>query len=95
MKELQWLKEKTLTEEKLDKVRALNKLALDMGTSLPKLAIAWCLNNKDVSTVILGASKPHHLEETLQSFELEDQFTPELTEQIEGILGNKPKHPPY
>ena len=95
MKELQWLKEKTLTEEKLDKVRALNKLALDMGTSLPKLAIAWCLNNKDVSTVILGASKPHHLEETLQSFELEDQFTTELTEQIEGILGNKPKHPPY
>lgn len=95
MKELQWLKEKTLTEEKLNKVRALNKLALDLGTSLPKLAIAWCLNNKDVSTVILGASKPHHLEETLQSFELEDQFTPELTEQIEGILGNKPKHPPY
>lgn len=95
MKELQWLKEKTLTEEKLNKVRALNKLALDIGTSLPKLAIAWCLNNKDVSTVILGASKPHHLEETLQSFELEDQFTPELTEQIEGILGNKPKHPPY
>ena len=95
MKELQWLKEKTLTEEKLDKVRALNKLALDMGTSLPKLAIAWCLNNKDVSTVILGASKPHHLEETLQSFELEDQFTTELTEQIEGILGNKPKHPPF
>lgn len=95
MKELQWLKEKTLTEEKLNKVRALNKLALDIGTSLPKLAIAWCLNNKDVSTVILGASKPHHLEETLQSFELEEQFTPELTEQIEGILGNKPKHPPY
>ena len=95
MKELQWLKEKTLTEEKLNKVRALNQLALDMGTSLPKLAIAWCLNNKDVSTVILGASKPHHLEETLQSFELEDQFTTELTEQIEGILGNKPKHPPY
>ncbi len=95
MKELQWLKEKTLTEEKLNKVRALNKLALDMGTSLPKLAIAWCLNNKDVSTVILGASKPHHLEETLQSFELEDQFNPELTEQIEGILGNKPKHPQY
>lgn len=95
MKELQWLKEKTLTEEKLNKVRALNKLALDIGTSLPKLAIAWCLNNKDVSTVILGASKPHHLEETLQSFELEEQFTPELTEQVEGILGNKPKHPPY
>lgn len=95
MKELQWLKEKTLTEEKLNKVRALNKLALDIGTSLPKLAIAWCLNNKDVSTVILGASKPHHLEETLQSFELEEQFTPELTEQLEGILGNKPKHPLY
>jgi voltage-dependent potassium channel beta subunit len=95
MKELEWLKEMALTEEKIEKVRALNKLAQEMGTSLPKLAIAWCLSNKDVSTVILGASKPHHLEETLQSFELEDQMTQEIIQKIESILDNKPAHPPY
>jgi len=95
MKELEWLKELALTEEKLDKVRALNTLAKDLGTSLAKLAIAWCLKNDNVSTVILGASKPHHLKETLQSFELEEKLTQEVMERIEAILENKPKHPPF
>ena len=95
MKELEWLKELALTEEKLNKVKALNTLAKDLGTSLAKLAIAWCLNNDNVSTVILGASKPHHLKETLESFELEEKMTQEVMERIETILENKPKHPPF
>lgn len=95
MKELEWLKELALTEEKLNKVRALNTLAKDLGTSLAKLAIAWCLKNDNVSTVILGASKPHHLKETLESFELEEKLTQEVMERIETILENKPKHPPF
>ena len=95
MEELNWLKEQVLTEERLEKVRQLNDLANELGVSLPKLAIAWCAKNPDVSTVILGASKPHHLEETLTSLEVLPLLTMELQEKIEGILQNKPKHPPY
>ncbi len=95
MEELNWLKEQVLTEERLEKVRQLNDLANELGISLPKLAIAWCAKNPDVSTVILGASKPHHLEETLTSLEVLPLLTMELQEKIEGILQNKPKHPPY
>jgi voltage-dependent potassium channel beta subunit len=95
MEELNWLKEQVLTEERLEKVRQLNDLANEIGVSLPKLAIAWCAKNPDVSTVILGASKPHHLEETLTSLDVLPLLTPEIQEKIEGILQNKPKHPPY
>jgi voltage-dependent potassium channel beta subunit len=95
MEELNWLKEQVLTEERLEKVRQLNDLANELGVSLPKLAIAWCAKNPDVSTVILGASRPHHLEETLTSLEVLPLLTMELQEKIEGILQNKPKHPPY
>lgn len=95
MEELNWLKEQVLTEERLEKVRQLNDLANELGVSLPKLAIAWCAKNPDVSTVILGASKPHHLEETLTSLDVLPLLTPEIQEKIEGILQNKPKHPPY
>lgn len=95
MEELNWLKEQVLTEERLEKVRQLNDLANELGVSLPKLAIAWCAKNPDVSTVILGASKPHHLEETLTSLDVIPLLTPEIQEKIESILQNKPKHPPY
>jgi len=92
---LDWLKERSLSEERLEKTRSLNELALSLGTSLPKLAIAWCIKNPHVSTVILGASKKNHLEETLQSHEDLGLLTEEVVEKIEGILKNKPKHPQY
>ena len=93
MEGLEWLKERSLTPERLEKVRELGRLAKDLGTSIPKLAIAWCLKNPNVSTVILGASKPHHLEETLTSFEILEHIDTSVMEKIEGILQNQPEHP--
>lgn len=95
IKNLNWLKEKNLTEENLQKSRKLKSLAEDAGTTLPKLAIAWCLHNPDVSTVILGASKLSQLQETLQSIETLSLLTPQLIEEIELILNNKPQKPMF
>ncbi len=95
MEGLEWLKESNLTEERLNKVRQLNHLAIDLGTSLPRLAIAWCLRNKNVSTVILGASKEEHLKETLQSGDSVHLLTNDVMDNIEKILNNKPEHPQY
>lgn len=92
---LKWLKDKELTPERLDKVRRLNKLAQDLDISLAKLAIAWCLHNPNVSTVILGASKPAQLEETLTSLEVLPKLTPKVIDKIESILKNKPVLPAY
>ena len=67
MEGLEWLKERSLNEDRLAKVRGLKKIADDLGTSIAKLAIAWCAKNPNVSTVILGASKLHQLQERLKT----------------------------
>jgi voltage-dependent potassium channel beta subunit len=92
---LEWLKNRNLNAEYLEKARALNGLALELDTSLARLAVAWCLKNPHVSTVILGASKPHQLEETLGSFEVVHKLNEEVLLQIEAILQNKPKGPAF
>ena len=88
MAELSWLKERWLTPERLEFVRKLKKLADQLGTSIPKLAIAWCLKNPHVSTVILGASKVAHLEETLESLDTVPLLTAEVMAQIDGYSEN-------
>lgn len=90
LENLQWLKERSLTTERLDKIEKLNQLARELGTSLAKFAIAWCLQNPHVSTAILGASKPHQLEETLQALDLVAMFNSEINEKVEDILENTP-----
>lgn len=92
---LEWLKENALSQERLEKVRALDGIAKELDTSMPKLAVAWCLINPNVSTVILGASKPHHLEETLEAGEVQSKLTSEIIEKIEQILDNKPPKPAF
>ena len=92
---LDWLKERSLTEERLHKVRQLKKLSEELGTSLPKFAVAWCLKNPNVSSVILGASKAPQLEETLTSLDVLPLITSEIEKKVEEILGNKPKMPAF
>jgi voltage-dependent potassium channel beta subunit len=88
---MEWLKERTLGDQtKLEKTKKLAVLAGEMGTSLPKLAIAWCVKNPNVSTAILGASKPDQLKETLTSLDVLPLLTTEICERIESILSNKP-----
>jgi len=92
---MEWLKERVLQEEALDKVRRLTAFAEELGTSMAKLALAWCLKNPNVSTVILGASKLYQLEENVQALDVVPLLTPEAMETIEGILANKPVHPQW
>lgn len=92
---LGWLKDRNLTPERLDKVHALHQMAMEMEVSLPRLAVAWCLRNPHVSTVILGASRVDQLEETLTSLEVLTLLSDEVVQKIEDILGNKPVLPEY
>lgn len=93
--ELSWLNEKLLIEQTLEKVKQLTSLAKDVGVSMPHMALAWCLKNENVSTVILGASKTSQLEENLKAAEVKSKLTHEVMEKIESILDNRPKHPQY
>lgn len=93
--ELGWLAERLMTSENAEKVKTLHHLALELGTTLPKLGVAWCLKNPNVSTVILGATKEEQLVETLQAAEVLPLLTDEILLKIEEILQNKPIHPQY
>lgn len=93
--ELGWLAERLMTPENANKVKELHPLALDLGTTLPKLGVAWCMKNPNVSTVILGATKEEQLIETLQATDTLPLLTDEIMAKIESILQNKPIHPQY
>jgi voltage-dependent potassium channel beta subunit len=93
--ELNWLAEKTFTEENNSRVKALKSLAEEIGISMPHLGICWCLKNPNVSTVILGASKEEQLIQTLKSKDYLHLLSDEIMNKIELILNNKPQHPPY
>jgi voltage-dependent potassium channel beta subunit len=93
--ELNWLAERTFTDENNMRLKGLQKLANEIGISLPHLGICWCLKNPHVSTVILGASKENQLKETLRSKDFLHLLTIDVMEQIELILNNKPALPPY
>jgi voltage-dependent potassium channel beta subunit len=86
-----WLRDWVINEERLAKVRAFGKLAAELGVSQAVLAVAWCLKNPHVSTVILGASKVAQLEENLKASEVAGRLTPDLLDRIDRILGTKPR----
>jgi voltage-dependent potassium channel beta subunit len=92
---MEWLKDKSLVEENLEKVRKLTVFAKEIGTTMPKLAIAWCLKNENVSTAILGASKVNQLEETLTAIDDVQLLTTEVMEKIGEILDNEPFRPMF
>ena len=93
--ELSWLKEKNVVEDKLRKADRIVELAKELGCSSAQLSLAWCLNNPNVSSLILGASRLSQLRENLMCLDYVDLLSPEVLERIEGILQNKPALPPF
>ncbi|MDX9861883.1 MAG: aldo/keto reductase [Rhodospirillales bacterium] len=88
-----WLKDRMLGAEgqkKIEKVRALSRLATAIGTTTTQLALAWCLKNPHVSTVILGASRVEQLQENLKSLSIVEKLTPDVMTELEKILNNRP-----
>ena len=78
----EWLREAIANDSWLDKARRLQAVADDLGCSMTHLAIAWCLTNPRVSTVILGASRLSQLEENLEALDA----VPLLDDEVQGRL---------
>ena len=94
LKGYEWLRKNFESEEaevKLKKVGKLISIADEIGCTMPQLALAWCLTNKHVSTVITGASRPEQVVENMKASEYVDKLTDEVIERIETVLDNKPK----
>lgn len=91
----EWLKDKTISDDKLQRVRNLGTLAADLGTSLATLSIAWCISNPNVTTAILGATKEAQLIENLKALDVVPKLTAEVKQRIDDIMGTKPEMPQY
>lgn len=85
-----WLKEKLLEPANLAKARALAPIAKELSCSQAQLAIAWCLKNPNVSTVITGATRAEQVVENMKALDVVAKLTPEVMNRIEGVLGNRP-----
>lgn len=88
-----WLRSRLDSPEwkaNIAKVPALTEIARDLGCSMPQLALAWCLKNPNVSTVITGASRPDQVVENMKALDVAGSLTAEVMEKIEGVLANKP-----
>ena len=84
----EWLRESVLGhgDERLGKVRALQPIAAELDTSLAQLAIAWCLLNPHVSTVMLGASKREQLAQNLDALELLPRLDEAMAQRIRQVV---------
>ncbi len=80
-----FLQENQVSEDKLIKVGKLNELALERGQTLAQMALAWLLKDQRITSVLIGASKPEQLTDSLQCLN-NTQFSPEELNRIEGIL---------
>lgn len=93
LKGFEWLRSRYESEEwqvRHPVVKELQKVATDLGCTLAQMALAWCLKNPNVSTVITGASSARQVMENMKAIDVVALLTPDVMELIEGILGNKP-----
>ena len=81
-----FLKESALTEEMLEKLHALNALAAERGESLAQMALAWVLRRDEVTSVLVGASKPSQILDNLGAMQAAP-FTDEELKMIDTIVG--------
>jgi voltage-dependent potassium channel beta subunit len=92
----EWLKEKWSSDAgraQLRQVGELAKLADEIGMSITHLALLWCLANRNVSTVILGASRASQLQDNLAALSHRQKMTSDVLDRIDTIVGNKPEGP--
>ena len=72
-------------QNRMKRVSKLVPIAKKLEISMSNLAIAWCLLNKNVSTVILGASKLEQLEENLKSLEVVPLINDAVQKELDSI----------
>ncbi len=90
----EWLRVRVEGEDarrNIEKVKQLQPIADDLECTLAQLALAWCLKNPNVSSVITGASRASQVAENMRALDVAPKLTGDVLALIETILANKPK----
>jgi len=86
-----WIRDRIITPRNIDVVRSLSQVARDLDCTMAQLALAWCLKNANVSTVITGASRPDQVKENMKAPEVVSRLDSGVMKRIEGILAGVPQ----
>lgn len=82
----EWAKNRFVTDANIRKVKALKPIADELGITRGQLALAWCLRESGVSSVITGATRPEQVTENVKAAEI--KLSDDVITQIEGILNS-------
>jgi voltage-dependent potassium channel beta subunit len=87
MSGMAWLTKQLTDQESIAKVKQLQPIAAELGVSMAQMAIAWCLKNPNVSTVITGASRVEQVRENMKAMDIVEKLTPEIMARFDEIVG--------
>jgi aryl-alcohol dehydrogenase-like predicted oxidoreductase len=79
-----------LTQENLEKLRSLSKLAQELDITIGQLSLTWLLHKEQVTTLITGASQPSHIESNTKATNI--SLSNQTLSRIEEILNNRPEY---
>jgi len=80
-----FLKEDSITVERVAKVKKLNEIAAERGQSLAEMALAWILRDGIVTSVLIGASKPEQILKNIEAIK-NTQFTKDELDKIDAVV---------
>lgn len=95
LKGFDWLKDRWMVEDRIEKVKKLATVAQELNVSLAALSIAWCIRNPNTTTAILGATNKDQLTENLKALDVLPFLTDEVIAKIEDIVQTKPVLPEF
>jgi L-glyceraldehyde 3-phosphate reductase len=80
-----FLQKSQVTDERISQIKRLNDIALERGQTLAQMALAWLLKDERITSVLIGASKPAQLADSLKCLD-NIKFSAEELAKIEDIL---------
>ncbi len=81
----------TKKEKTVKILQGLGDIAKELDCTQAQLALAWVIANTDVSTAILGASRPSQVESNVKSIDVLKKWSPALDKRLEDLLDNQPQ----
>jgi voltage-dependent potassium channel beta subunit len=95
LKGFDWLKDRWMVDDRIEKVKKLAALAQELDVSTAAFSIAWCIKNPNTTTAILGATNKEQLNENLKSIDVLPKLTSEIINKVEEIVQTKPVLPEF
>jgi len=91
LKSYEWLRDNVVTTQNVETVRQLEPITKDLGCTLAQLALAWCARNKNVSTVITGATSREQVLENMQAAQVLPKLDDNVLRRIDEVVAKSPQ----